>query len=132
MLADTVMTPHRASDSTLQTLSESLCRRCLWQDIDEDEGVRAVHEAFKLGINYFDTSPFYGGTRSETVSGTRFKCFVVKWCMKANDSAYVCCHIQNLITYQDHCNEIVTDCNEETAGGSLHASEAKLCAPCRT
>ena len=38
------------------------------QDIDEEEGVRAVHEAFRLGINYFDTSPFYGGTRSEQVS----------------------------------------------------------------
>lgn len=35
------------------------------QDIDEEEGVRAVHEAFRLGINYFDTSPFYGETRSE-------------------------------------------------------------------
>lgn len=35
------------------------------QDIDEAEGVRAVHEAFRLGINYFDTSPFYGETRSE-------------------------------------------------------------------
>lgn len=39
------------------------------QDIDEDEGVAAVHEAFKLGINFFDTSPFYGTTRSETVLG---------------------------------------------------------------
>ena len=38
------------------------------QDIDEEEGVRAVHEAFRLGINYFDTSPFYGSTRSEQVS----------------------------------------------------------------
>ena len=27
----------------------------------------AVHEAFALGINLFDTSPFYGSTRSETV-----------------------------------------------------------------
>jgi L-galactose dehydrogenase len=35
--------------------------------IDEEEGVRAVHEAFKRGINFFDTSPFYGGTKSETV-----------------------------------------------------------------
>jgi L-galactose dehydrogenase len=40
------------------------------QDIDEDAGVAAVHEAFALGINLFDTSPFYGSTRSETV--TRF------------------------------------------------------------
>ena len=39
------------------------------QDIDEAEGIAAVHEAFKLGINLFDTSPFYGSTRSEAVLG---------------------------------------------------------------
>jgi len=39
------------------------------QEIDEDEGIAAVHEAFKLGINFFDTSPFYGVTRSEAVLG---------------------------------------------------------------
>ncbi len=37
------------------------------QEIDEAEGVRAVHRAFAAGINYFDTSPFYGATRSEKV-----------------------------------------------------------------
>lgn len=37
------------------------------QDIDEDEGVAAVKEAFDLGINFFDTSPYYGDTKSETV-----------------------------------------------------------------
>ena len=42
------------------------------QVIDEEEGVRAVHEAFKRGINFFDTSPFYGGTKSETVRASRF------------------------------------------------------------
>lgn len=26
-----------------------------------------MHEAFRLGINLFDTSPFYGSTKSETV-----------------------------------------------------------------
>eukprot|EP00892_Ulva_mutabilis_P002944 jgi/Ulvmu1/12650/UM094_0006.1 len=41
----------------------------VFQDIDEAEGIAAVHEAFKLGINFFDTSPFYGVTRSETVLG---------------------------------------------------------------
>jgi len=35
----------------------------------EDEGVAAVLEAHALGINYFDTSPFYGGTKSERVLG---------------------------------------------------------------
>ncbi len=40
------------------------------QQINEDEGIAAVHEAFRLGINFFDTSPFYGGTRSEQVSSS--------------------------------------------------------------
>ena len=39
------------------------------QDIDEAEGVAAVKEAFDLGINFFDTSPYYGDTKSETVRG---------------------------------------------------------------
>ena len=30
--------------------------------------MQAVHEAFRLGINFFDTSPFYGSTRSEQAS----------------------------------------------------------------
>lgn len=30
--------------------------------------MRSVHEAFRLGVNFFDCSPFYGGTRAETVS----------------------------------------------------------------
>ena len=33
--------------------------------MDEEKGVAIVQEAFKLGINFFDTSPFYGNTRSE-------------------------------------------------------------------
>jgi aryl-alcohol dehydrogenase-like predicted oxidoreductase len=37
------------------------------QDINEAEGIASVHEAFKLGINFFDSSPFYGSTKSETV-----------------------------------------------------------------
>lgn len=38
-------------------------------DVDEPEGVRAVHAALDLGINYFDVSPAYGATRSEVVLG---------------------------------------------------------------
>lgn len=41
----------------------------VFQAIDEKEGVAAVKEAFDLGINFFDTSPFYGDTKSETVLG---------------------------------------------------------------
>jgi hypothetical protein len=39
---------------------------CL-QDINEAEGIASVHKAFRLGINFFDSSPFYGSTKSETV-----------------------------------------------------------------
>jgi L-galactose dehydrogenase len=39
------------------------------QEIDENEAVAAVQEAFRLGINIFDTSPFYGATKSEVVLG---------------------------------------------------------------
>jgi L-galactose dehydrogenase len=37
--------------------------------VDESEGIRTVHIALDLGINFFDTSPFYGVTKSETVLG---------------------------------------------------------------
>ncbi len=41
----------------------------VFRDVDEGEGIRAVHEAFEEGINYFDVAPAYGGTVSETVLG---------------------------------------------------------------
>jgi L-galactose dehydrogenase len=37
--------------------------------IDEAEGIRAVHAAFDLGINFVDVSPYYGLTKAETVLG---------------------------------------------------------------
>jgi L-galactose dehydrogenase len=37
--------------------------------VDAEEGKRAVHVAFERGINFFDTSPFYGDTKSETALG---------------------------------------------------------------
>lgn len=33
------------------------------------EAVRTVHEALDLGINFIDTSPYYGRTRAESVLG---------------------------------------------------------------
>jgi len=41
--------------------------------VDEAEGIRAVHAALDLGINYFDVSPAYGATRSETLLGRALK-----------------------------------------------------------
>jgi len=41
----------------------------VFHEIDEDEGIRTVHRAIKLGINFIDVSPYYGITRAETVLG---------------------------------------------------------------
>jgi L-galactose dehydrogenase len=40
-----------------------------FRTIDESEGIRAVRTALDLGINFLDTSPHYGVTKSETVLG---------------------------------------------------------------
>ena len=37
--------------------------------IDQDAGIQAVHRAFQRGINFYDTSPYYGDTKSEAVLG---------------------------------------------------------------
>jgi L-galactose dehydrogenase len=41
----------------------------VFKDIDEAEGIRAVHVSVDNGINLIDTAPFYGLTRAETVLG---------------------------------------------------------------
>eukprot|EP00884_Botryococcus_braunii_P017140 jgi/Botrbrau1/4109/Bobra.152_3s0057.2 len=41
----------------------------VYNNIKEEDGKAAVHEAFRLGINFFDTAPFYGDTRSELALG---------------------------------------------------------------
>jgi L-galactose dehydrogenase len=44
-----------------------------FKDCEEEAGIRAVREAIDLGINFIDTSPFYGLTKSETVLGKALK-----------------------------------------------------------
>jgi L-galactose dehydrogenase len=41
----------------------------VFRPIDEAEGIRAVHTAVDLGINFIDVSPYYGLTKAETVLG---------------------------------------------------------------
>ncbi|KAJ4965457.1 hypothetical protein NE237_017306 [Protea cynaroides] len=41
--------------------------------VSEEEAIASVREALNLGINYFDTSPYYGGTLSEKVLGNALK-----------------------------------------------------------
>ncbi|OVA06811.1 Aldo/keto reductase [Macleaya cordata] len=37
--------------------------------VSEQDAIDSVREAFRLGINFFDTSPYYGDTLSETMLG---------------------------------------------------------------
>jgi len=41
----------------------------VFRDVDEAEGIRTVHTALDLGINFIDVSPYYGLTRAEEVLG---------------------------------------------------------------
>jgi aryl-alcohol dehydrogenase-like predicted oxidoreductase len=45
----------------------------VFREIDESDGIRAVHAALDAGINYFDVAPAYGGTVAETVLGKALK-----------------------------------------------------------
>lgn len=47
---------------------------CMQDNFSEADGVEAVHEAFRLGVNFFDTSPLYGKTKSETVNYSSINC----------------------------------------------------------
>jgi len=41
--------------------------------IDETDAIRTVYTAIDLGINFIDTSPYYGVTKAETVLGKALK-----------------------------------------------------------
>lgn len=41
----------------------------IYGDYDEAQGIAAVHRALDLGINVFDSSPYYGNWRAETMLG---------------------------------------------------------------
>jgi L-galactose dehydrogenase len=42
-------------------------------EVDEQEGIRAVHTAVDLGVNFIDVAPYYGITLAETVLGKALK-----------------------------------------------------------
>src|SRR5690625_7501108 len=41
----------------------------VFREINEEEGIKTVHEAIDQGINLIDVSPYYGITKAETVLG---------------------------------------------------------------
>jgi aryl-alcohol dehydrogenase-like predicted oxidoreductase len=42
-------------------------------NLDEPQGIRSLHVALEGGVNFIDTSPYYGRTLSEKVLGKAFK-----------------------------------------------------------
>ncbi|NWF63610.1 MAG: aldo/keto reductase, partial [Chloroflexi bacterium] len=40
-----------------------------WGNTDDDESIRAVHDALDMGVNFFDTAANYGAGHSEVVLG---------------------------------------------------------------
>lgn len=46
-------------------------------NIKEEDAIAAVQEAFRLGINFFDSSPYYGDTLSEKMLGKALKTLMV-------------------------------------------------------
>eukprot|EP01083_Nonionella_stella_P271901 921832_1 len=45
----------------------------VYGQVKKDEMVQLIHKAIEKGVNYFDTSPYYGMLRSETVLGECLK-----------------------------------------------------------
>jgi L-galactose dehydrogenase len=41
----------------------------VFRETDDSEGIRTVHAAIDVGINYIDVSPYYGLTKAETILG---------------------------------------------------------------
>src|SRR6202167_1922847 len=44
-----------------------------FRDVDINEALRAVHVAIDLGMNFIDTSPYYGRGMSEVLLGVALK-----------------------------------------------------------
>jgi aryl-alcohol dehydrogenase-like predicted oxidoreductase len=40
-----------------------------WGEVDDEESIRAIHEAVELGVSFFDTANVYGAGHSERVLG---------------------------------------------------------------
>lgn len=45
----------------------------VFHDLEEKEGIKAVHSAIHHGINFIDVSPYYGFTKAEIVLGKALK-----------------------------------------------------------
>ena len=45
----------------------------VFRPTDDNEGIKTVHTALDLGMNFIDVSPYYGATRAETVLGQALK-----------------------------------------------------------
>ena len=51
----------------------------LYGDIPEEQATSVVHRALELGLNLFDTAPFYGSGKSETRLGRALAGQLGRW-----------------------------------------------------
>lgn len=67
------------------------------QTLDVEEGIASVHEALNLGINFFDTSPYYGITKSEKVGfAPYYECHML-FCLDVEGNKAACFGIVFLV-----------------------------------
>jgi len=82
--------------------------------LDPAEGTRAVHAAIDAGINFFDTSPYYGRTLSETrlgvaLRGKRHQVILCTKCGRYDYRGFDFCYERVLRSVDESLERLQTD-----------------------
>ena len=83
--------------------------------VEDAESVRTVHAAIDLGINFFDTAPYYGLTRSETSLGkglsgiARDKYFLATKVGRYNSNEFDFSESRILLSIEESLKRLQTD-----------------------
>ncbi len=83
--------------------------------VEDDESVRTVHAAIDLGVNFFDTAPYYGLTRSETALGkglsgiARDKYFLASKVGRYNSNEFEFSESRILLSIEESLRRLQTD-----------------------
>ncbi|MEO0796802.1 MAG: aldo/keto reductase [Verrucomicrobiota bacterium] len=87
-------------------------------DVNEPQGIHAVHTAIDQGINYIDVSPAYGATKAESVLGRALR-------ERKRDEYYLSTKAGKFCTPGDYGNHLF-DYSEEAIRRSLEGSLERL------
>src|SRR6266567_2515742 len=75
----------------------------VFRPIDEAEGIRAVHTAIDLGINFIDVSPFYRITKAETVLGKARFIGITGYPLRVFREVSDRTHVDTILSYCHYC-----------------------------